>query len=156
MQVFVLWILVVQLWTAFSMPYRVPLQGREGGKRTVVILDKMMDASKYSQFIDDLKARGHSPTFFSADDQSFTFKLYGETLYDNLIFLAPAASGIGSLSTGDIVQFFEDGGNIILGVDERASTFVRQLSEAAGVILHPTDSIVVDHQQFANFPGRYV
>ena len=40
-----------------AMPYQVPLQGREGGKRTLVVLDSLGEGNAFSLFFEDLESR---------------------------------------------------------------------------------------------------
>ena len=40
-----------------SMPYQVPLQGREGGRRTLVILDSIAEGNAFSLFFEGLERR---------------------------------------------------------------------------------------------------
>lgn len=48
----------------FSMPYRVPLQGKAGGKRTLVILDDMVNSSIMFYFNFITVTIGHASTIF--------------------------------------------------------------------------------------------
>jgi hypothetical protein len=45
---------LVLLDCLFSMPYIVPLQGKQGGKRTLVLLDKISNKFTFSMFFDDI------------------------------------------------------------------------------------------------------
>ena len=40
-----------------GMPYQVPLQGREGGHRTLVILDSIAEGNAFSLFFEGLERR---------------------------------------------------------------------------------------------------
>jgi hypothetical protein len=45
------------------MPYQVPLQGRAGGKRTLVVLDDLTTGAAFSLFFEALESRGHALSF---------------------------------------------------------------------------------------------
>ena len=47
--------LSMMLYCIQSMPYIVPLQGKVGGMRTLVLLENSLEREKYSLFLDDLK-----------------------------------------------------------------------------------------------------
>ena len=40
-----------------GMPYQVPLQGREGGRRTLVLLDSLAEGNAFSLFFEGLESR---------------------------------------------------------------------------------------------------
>ena len=48
-----------------GMPYQVPMQGKVGGSRTLVLLDNMLDKHTYSIFFGILTGALHEPTILS-------------------------------------------------------------------------------------------
>jgi len=69
-------------------------------------------------------------------------------LYDNIILFAPAADRFGTITFEDIMDFSNDGGNVLLAVNHDASDSIREFLESFGVSLHRKGSSVVDHIKF--------
>jgi hypothetical protein len=46
---------------ASGMPYQVPMQGKAGGKRTLIILDDVSSGNSYSLFFEALESRYFTP-----------------------------------------------------------------------------------------------
>ncbi|KAJ1439658.1 Dolichyl-diphosphooligosaccharide--protein glycosyltransferase subunit WBP1 [Ochromonadaceae sp. CCMP2298] len=127
------------------MPYVVPLQGKVGGKRTLVLLDDLEKAPIYSLFFDDLSARGHVLSYEQAESANLQLKSFGEYLYDNIVFFAPAVDKLQSLTFEDVVSFSEDGGNIMIAVSRDVSDSVRDMVEIFGISLDKKGTEVIDH-----------
>lgn len=127
------------------MPYNVPLQGLVGGKRTLVILDDLESIQSYSIFFSDLTKRGHVLSFFQAESSDLKLKMYGETLYDNLVFFAPLTDRFSLISFEDITEFSNEGGNILIAVNKETSDAVRDFVETFGFSLDKKGSEVIDH-----------
>lgn len=138
-------VLVLTFVGIYSMPYNVPLQGESGGKRTLVLLDDLAKKFTYSMFFDDLSARGHDLRYFRANADDLVLKVYGEYLYDNIIFFAPAAQQFHEISFDDITEFVQTGGNLLLAADKYASEQVRDFIEGFGAVFDKKGTEMIDH-----------
>jgi len=128
-----------------SMPYNVPLQGIQGGKKTLVLLDDLGKIQTFSIFFDELKSRGHILSFYQPESPELKLKVFGESLYDNIVFFAPTSDRFSSISFEDIVEFSNEGGNILFAVNREVSDSVRDLVETFGFSLDKKGTEVLDH-----------
>lgn len=96
-------------------------------------------------FFAQLSARGHELSFFQASAKDLKLKVYGEFIYDNIVFFAPNEEKFSSVSIEDFVEFTNAGGNMIFGLNREASEAVRDLVESFGVTLDRKGSEAIDH-----------
>lgn len=75
-------------------------------------------------------------------------KSYGVYNYDNILFFAPKAEKVGSISFDEIIDFTNEGGNVIIAVSKDVSDQVREFVEVFGVSLHKKDTEVTDHFEY--------
>jgi len=150
MMLIVICCLMAMLVVVQSMPYLVPLQGIVGGKRTLCILDDMTTISSHSIFFDNIKSRGHEITFIQAESPHLTIKKYGEYLYDNIIIFAPTVDEFSSITVDDILEFSNNGGNILIAANENISDTIRSLTENVGIEFDQKKSVVIDHFQYSD------
>lgn len=75
-------------------------------------------------------------------------KSYGVYNYDNILFFAPTAEKVGSISFDEIIDFTNEGGNVIIAVSKDVSDQVREFVEVFGVSLHKKDTEVTDHFEY--------
>lgn len=99
----------------------------------------------YSLFFDELKSRGHVLSYFQPESPELKLKVFGESLYDNIIFFAPNADRFSSITFDDIIEFSNEGGNVILAVNREVSDSVRDLVELYGFTLDKKGTEVIDH-----------
>ena len=130
------------------MPYYVPLQGDIGGKRTLVLLDTLISAHKYSSYFNSLKAEDHVLTMASSSDGDFKLKKFNEYMYDNIIMLAPNADDFGKISFTDILEFVSNGGNLIVGASEDISDAQKAFLEGCGIKISSSSGSVIDHHEY--------
>lgn len=81
----------------------------------------------------------------SADSAKLKLKSFGEYLFDNIVFFAPNAEKLGSITFDDITSFSSEGGNVLLAVTRDVSDGVRDLAESFGVSVDKKGSEVIDH-----------
>lgn len=136
-------LLLVLVLGAAGMPYQVPTLGRAGGRRTLVVLGDMSAGNAYSLFFEALERRGHSLSFAHAAHKLVLSK-YGQYLYDNLVLFAPSMEK----HAAAVVDFTENGGNLIIAVDHDTSAAMRALLATFGVDLDNEGSAVIDHFSF--------
>lgn len=131
----------------FTMPYHVPLQGKEGGKRTLVILEELNDQWKFSTFLQDLSNRAHSLTYATPETENLILKKYGEVLYDNIVLLSAKIEKFrsGLTFSDDFASFVEEGGNLLIGVNKDVNDELKDFIEGFGIVLDKKGSEVIDH-----------
>lgn len=96
-------------------------------------------------FFNDLSTRGHSLSFLQADSPKLQLKSFGESLYDNIILFAPTVDRLGSITFNDIVEFSNEGGNVVVAANRDVSDSVRDFIETFGIVLDKKGSEVIDH-----------
>jgi len=128
-----------------GMPYYAPLQGLHGGKRTLVLLDNMPSKQLYTSFWTSLASAGYELDFKTPSSPAWNLKKYGEYLYDNVVIFAPKADDFGKTTFKDLLAFVDDGGNVLMAADDRASESTRAFAESSGVRLDASGTKVVDH-----------
>jgi len=109
----VLLLIIVHSVTVIAMPYRVPLQGYPGGKRTLVLVEKVTYKQSYSMFFSKLLDRGHEIFFKEIVDPEVVLKKYGEFIYDNIILFSETVDAFEAITFGDILDFIDNGGNFL-------------------------------------------
>ena len=123
------------------------LQGEVGGKVTVVLLDYLYDQYTYSSYLDELRRNGYKLTILQSNSNNFRIIEFGEVNYDNIILFCPQTDQFRYVTNADILQFIEDGGNLLLAVDEQMSPAMKELALHCGVEFDE-DAVVVDHFAF--------
>lgn len=106
-------------------------------------------ASDFSKFFDSLTSRGHELSYLASDSSDLALKKYGEFLYDNIVLFSPNADRLGSLSYDDVVEFSNEGGNILVALNRDASEAVRDFTDVLGFKVHKKGSEIIDHFQFS-------
>jgi len=128
------------------MPYRVPLQGQEGGRRTLVLLDDLSRVHDHSIFFANLAQSGHELSYFQSTSQDLKLKKYGVNQYDNIIMLN--ADELNTITFQNIVDFVDEGGNVLVAVDGVVSEATRSFAESCGIDFDRKGSQVLDHFSF--------
>jgi len=131
-----------------GMPYKVPLQGVVGGKRTLVILEDMGKVQECSLYFGGLAKAGHELSYHQSTSAELKLKKFGEYLYDNIIMFN--ANEFNTITFQDISEFVDEGGNVIVAVDSLNSA-ARAFAEQSGIDFDIKGSAVLDH--FSNEPS---
>jgi len=150
----VLYGLIIYLFSVLSI-YAV----NPSGTNVLVILDNLSMQQSYSVFFKDLTSRGYSLSFFAADDPAITLTEYGEYLYDHLIIFAPTVEEFGGLiDVPSILDFIDEGHNVLIAADSSVSDPIREIAEECGVEFDEEGSFVLDHFRAlgSNFDHRTV
>ncbi len=90
-------------------------------------------------------ARGHHLSFFQAESQNLALKVYGESLYDNIILFAPTIDSFSTVSFENLNEFVQEGGSILLAANRDVSDAVRDFAESFGVSFDKKGTEVIDH-----------
>ncbi|KAL9245993.1 hypothetical protein vseg_019582 [Gypsophila vaccaria] len=121
-------------------------------RQILVVLDDISLKSSHSLFFSSLSSRGYSLDFKLSDDRTIALHRYGSYLYDGLVLFSPAAERVaeGSLKLSDVLDFVDNGGDLILAANDNASEFVRSVASECGVDFDEDSSaVVVDHTSYA-------
>jgi oligosaccharyltransferase complex subunit beta len=105
----------------------------------------------HSLFFEQLSKRGHDVSFFQAESPDLLLKKFGEYLYDNVIIFAPTIEEFNTITPEDILEFTNNGGNLLLAVNNQMSETMRSFAESCGVEFDAKDAVVIDH--FQNHPS---
>lgn len=89
--------------------------------------------------------QGHSLSFLQIDDAEIALKEYGEYLFDSIIFFATSSDGLNSITLGDIVDFVNDGGNLLFATSYGVNDGLRLFAGSLGVEFDPSKTSVIDH-----------
>jgi len=127
------------------MPYQVPLQGKVGGHRTLVLLDDMLQRYKYSIFFDNLSGRGHELIYMASSSPNLVLMKYGEYLYDNIVLFSPSVDDFNSITFDNILEFVNAGGNLLVSSDGEITDNMRQFAASCGVEFDKKNSEIIDH-----------
>lgn len=125
--------------------------GSDTGKKTLILVDNFLIKESHSIFFKSLKDRGHQLTFKSADDSSLTLFKYGDLLYDNLILFSPKVEEFGGkISKKMILDFIDEGGNLLMATGSKPGVLLREIAVECGVEIDspgtsPVGSFVIDH-----------
>ncbi len=128
-----------------------PASGSESDKKTLVLVDNFLIKETHSMFFKSLKDRGHVLTFKSAEDSTLTLFKYGELLYDNLILFTPKVEEFGGkINKKAILDFIDEGGNLLLAAGSKPGVMLREIAVECGVEIDspgssPHGSFVIDH-----------
>lgn len=126
-----------------GMPYQVPLQGKQGGMRTLVILDDMAKMHENSIFFNNLSALGYALSFLQCTSAELKIKKYGVYLYDNIVMFN--ADDFNTISFDDITEFVNEGGNLLVAMDGALTPAMRAFAEQSGVDFDAKGSSVIDN-----------
>ncbi|XP_064461319.1 dolichyl-diphosphooligosaccharide--protein glycosyltransferase 48 kDa subunit-like [Ornithodoros turicata] len=116
---------------------------------TLVLLDNLATKETHSIFFRSLQERGFKLTFKSGDDPSLSLKKYGEYLYKHLILFSPSVEEFGgSLNVQALVEFIDDGGNILAVASSNVGDVMRELANECGFEIDEEGSAVIDHLNY--------
>jgi len=116
------------------------------GNRVLVLLDDLSLRQSHSIFFKNLQDRGYDLTFKSAEDPILSLTEYGEYQYDHLIIFAPHVEEFGGLvDVTSILDFIDDGHNVILAASSSLSDPVREIASECGAEFDVEGSYVIDH-----------
>jgi len=122
---------------------------KKNKNRVLVLLDDLNLQHSHSIFFAQLKSRGYELFFFSADDPTLALTEYGEYLYHQLILFAPTVEEFGGLiDVPSILDFIDDGNNVLLVGDSGVSDPIREIASECGVQFDEEKSHVIDHLNF--------
>ena len=95
-------------------------------------------------FFKDLHDRGHQLSYISIWATDVKLKIFDETVYDNIVIFAPSGK-FSAVSQEDLVQFTDEGGNILMGFSKESTEEMREFAEYYGVTVDKKGVEVIDH-----------
>lgn len=127
------------------------------GTRILVALDSQADKDTvYSTFLGDLESRGFDLSYNYGSKLNPIFK-YGQRTYDHLLLLNPHLSDMGGvLAFGTIIDFINEGGNVLLATDSSSSDTIRNLAIEFSVDFDEQNTIVRDQFNSVNDIGTVI
>ena len=144
-------LLLVLLFTLTFLPYlshSIPLQPHEltpTHPRTLVLSIAPLRHS-HSYLLSSLAARDHTVTVAHPYDDHLRLFRHGVALYDNLILFTSGMDDFSdSVSLEPLVQWVDEGHNLLLVWGQNVSEPVRLLAYELGVVIAEDDDLVVDH-----------
>jgi len=122
--------------------------GAASGPKTLVLLDDLKLKSSHSAFFASLSDRGHELTFSHVYDEA-RLSEYGVSKYANLILFCPTAEDFGEhIQTSDIINFIDNGGNVLIAAHENVTEPVREIANECGVDFDEEETQVIDHLSY--------
>jgi len=116
------------------------------GPRTLVLVDDLNIKTTHSSFFELLQNRGYELSFFRADDSKLALVKFGEPLYDNLIIFAPETEDFGGkLDAGQVIDFIDEGHNVLIAASSHLSPNIREIAKECGVYYDEEGANVIDH-----------
>lgn len=117
-----------------------------GSAKTLVLVDNFLVKETHSIFFKLLKDRGHVITFKSAEDSTLSLFKYGDLLYDNVVIFAPKVEEFGGqLSKKMLLEFIDEGGNLLLATDNKPGVILREIAVECGVEMDVPGKSIIDH-----------
>jgi oligosaccharyltransferase complex subunit beta len=127
----------------------LPLLALESRNRVLVLLEDMQIRNTHSTFFGALERAGYHLDYREAMEPELELSKYGEYLYDNLIIFAPQVDAFAeSLSVDSILNFIDDGNNVLIAGDSQVSDALREIALECGIEFGESDAVVIDHLNF--------
>jgi len=116
------------------------------GHRALVLLQDAGLRESHAQFMAQLGDAGLELDFQVAGSKGLRLKEWDTWLYDSLIVLAPRVEDLGgAIDSKQVLEFIDEGGNVLLAVDEGVSASLRDIATQAGIDLALPKDKVLDH-----------
>lgn len=104
-------------------------------------------------FLGDLASRGHALTYYTPET---TLKKFGEYLFDNIVMFVSKKTEFTSVSSDDLRDFIDDGGDVLFLANGDISESMRLFAATSGVEFDRKGTAVIDHFSFdQNSDQRY-
>jgi oligosaccharyltransferase complex subunit beta len=121
----------------------------EGTREVLVILENSGIQETHSLFLNQFTEMGFNTVIKIAEDPTLSLKKYGEYLYQDIVILAPTVEELGGGLTADsIVEFIDDGGNVMIAAGPETGNLIRDLAAEVGMELDEDGTSVIDHLNF--------
>ncbi|KAI9292234.1 Dolichyl-diphosphooligosaccharide--protein glycosyltransferase 48 kDa subunit [Neoconidiobolus thromboides FSU 785] len=115
------------------------------GNKVLFIGDNDFVMEDYSQFISSLKDRDYDITFVKAQEEDVKLMNFETKNYDHLILFSPKVTAYGGgLSEKEIIEFVDQGGNLLLAANNDLSKLYQNVAYQFGVQFDVKGSKVLD------------
>ncbi|CAI2165856.1 9358_t:CDS:2 [Funneliformis geosporum] len=115
------------------------------GFRVLVLLDEENDKNLYTQFFHSLEERDYKLTYNKLSNSVELFS-YGERDFDHIIHFAPKSKDKkDTINPISLVNFVNEGGNILLAVSSELSENIRNFAREFDIEFDERDNYVIDH-----------
>ncbi|KAL4458520.1 hypothetical protein ABPG75_013385 [Micractinium tetrahymenae] len=122
-------------------------------QKVLVLLDSPSLESSHSAFLAGLRSRGYALEVRPIDDKSLQLKSWDEWLYDKLVILGSSKALGGAIDAAQVVQFVDEGRDVLLAVDSDVSEELRSLAQDLGVDIDSRGNAVIDHFGYDSHVG---
>ena len=117
--------------------------------KTLIMLNRIEEKEKYTNFFNSLIKRRHALFFKSASDESTVLESHGKSLYNNVIIFAPGVDEFGGFEVSELEHFVnQHAGNVLIGLDKSAGHAIRQFVKRCGAKIPKNGAEVIDHFSF--------
>jgi len=114
--------------------------------KILVVIEDLIKQNDYQKLWNSLKSRNHEISFRSAKEALPALNEYDRPAFEHLILFAPTSKSFASdLSPQALVQFLEDGGNILLAGSTEISEFWRDFVREFEIDFDDRSTSVIDH-----------
>jgi len=118
-------------------------------QRTLVLLENLAVKETHSIYFNMLQRNGFTLTYKVADDPSITLKKYGEHVFENIIVFAPTVEEFGgSLSAEAMMDFVDNGGNLLVTSGLVTGDVLREIASESGFEVDEDGTYIIDHHNF--------
>lgn len=136
-------------WLVLSVLLVLATVNEAKSKKTLVLLENLYLKDTHSIFFSDLEQRGHNLVFKLADESSLALSKYGEYLYENLVVFAPSVEEFGgSIDKDSIVDFIDNGGNVLVAASSAVGDILRDVGSEVGLELDEENTAAIDHLNY--------
>ncbi len=122
--------------------------------RTLVVIDSLDTLNTHSQFLADLQSVSSSLDMKSVSNSNLRIRFLEERLYDLVVLLCTSDSSGHYLNQQQLLEYFDEGGNLIIAAEQGVSRLYRSVYHEMGVSLSEVSSslggLLVDHYNHAN------
>jgi len=121
----------------------------KGHKKTLVLLENLYLKDTHSIFFSELEQRGFQLVYKLADESTLALSKYGEYLYEHLIIFAPSVEEFGgAIDKGTIVDFIDNGGNVLVAASSAVGDVLRDIGGEIGLELDEENTAAIDHLNY--------
>jgi len=125
------------------------LQIATATQNVLVLLENLALKESHSSFFSQVEQQGFNVEFKVADDPTIAIKKYGQYLYSHLIIFAPTVEEFGgSLSSESIIEFIDDGGNVLMAGSSNTGEILKDIASECGFEADEEGTFVIDHLNF--------
>lgn len=123
--------------------------------RVLVVSDEASIKHTHSIFFRSLRERGYDIKFVQAEAAAIPLRKYGDQVYDHVILFAPKLDG--PISTEELQNYIEAGGNVVIAANTGASATIRDMAKSLGADFADPSTSVIDHIHFdhSDFDGHH-